>query len=85
MYKLEGEEDMPAIDFYAVWTALREAFHLVAQLLAMFGLGEWGGRVMAALLFATFFFLAGAFKKTRRVVGILLAVSIALAVALALL
>jgi hypothetical protein len=82
---LEGEEDMPAVDFYAVWTALREAFHLVAQLLAMFGLGEWGGRVMAALLFATFFFLAGAFKKTRRVVGILLAASIALAVALALL
>ena len=76
---------MPAIDFHAVWTALREAFHLVAQLLAMFGLGKWGGRVMAALLFATFFFLAGAFKKTRRVVGILLAVFIALAVMLAML
>ena len=76
---------MPAIDLYAVWTALRETFHLVAQLLAMSGLGEWGGRVMAALLFATFFFLAGAFKKTRRVVGILLAVLIALAVVLAML
>jgi quinol-cytochrome oxidoreductase complex cytochrome b subunit len=83
MYKLEGEEDMPAIDFYAVWTALREAFHLVAQLLAMFGLGEWGGRVMAALLFATFFFLAGTFKKTRRIVGILLALLFMLIVALA--
>ena len=76
---------MPAVDLYAVWTALREAFHLVAQLLAMFGLGEWGGRVMAALLFATFFFLTGAFKKTRKVVGILLAASIVLVVALALL
>jgi hypothetical protein len=49
------------------------------------GLGEWGGRVMAALLFAMFFFLAGVFKKTRKVVGILLAVFIALAVMLAML
>ncbi len=74
---------MPVIDFYAVWTALREAFHLVAQLLAMFGLGEWGGRVMAALLFATFFFLAGVFRKTRRIVGTFLALLFILVVALA--
>ena len=51
----------------------------------MLGLGEWGGRVMAALPFDTSFFLAGAFKKTRRVAGILLAVLIALAVMLAML
>jgi hypothetical protein len=42
---------MPAIDFYAVWTALRETFHIVAQLLAMFGLGEWGGRVIGGIAF----------------------------------
>ncbi len=74
---------MPVIDFYTVWTALKGAFHLVAQLLAMFGLGEWGGRVMAALLFATFFFLAGVFRKTRRIVGIFLAILLILVVALA--
>jgi hypothetical protein len=85
MYKLEGEEDMSATDFYVIWSALRGVFILVAELLAVLGLGEWGGRVMAALLFATFFFLAGAFKKTRKVVGILLAVFIALAVMLAML
>ena len=54
---------MPAIDFYVIWSALRGVFILVAELLAVLGLGEWGGRVMAALLFATSFFLAGAFKK----------------------
>jgi len=74
---------MPVIDFYVVWTALRGVFHLVAQLLAMFGLGEWGGRVMAALLFAAFFFLAGVFRKTRRLVGIFLAILFILVVALA--
>jgi len=74
---------MPVIDFYAVWTALKGAFHLFAQLLATFGLGEWGGRVMAALLFATFFFLAGVFRKTKRIVGIFLAVLFILVVALA--
>jgi hypothetical protein len=61
------------IDFYTVWIMFRGLFHLVAELLAVGGLGEWGGRVMAALLFAAFFFLAGVFKKTRRVVGLLLA------------
>jgi quinol-cytochrome oxidoreductase complex cytochrome b subunit len=83
MYKLEGEEDMPVIDFYVIWSALRGVFILVAELLAVLGLGEWGGRVMAALLFATFFFLAGAFKKTRWMVGILLAILFILVVALA--
>jgi hypothetical protein len=85
MYKLEGEEDMSATDFYVIWSALRGVFILVAELLAVLGLGEWGGRVMAVLLFATSFFFAGAFKKTRKVVGILLAVFIALAVMLAML
>ena len=76
---------MSVIDFYAVWTALKGVFHLVAQLLAVFGLGEWGGRVMAALLFATFFFLAGVFRKTRRIVGTFLALLFILVVALAVL
>jgi hypothetical protein len=47
---------MPAIDFYVIWSALRGVFILVAELLGVLGLGEWGGRVMAALLFATFSF-----------------------------
>ena len=76
---------MSVIDFYVIWSALRGVFILIAKLLAVLGLGEWGGRVMAALLFAMFFFLAGVFKKTRKVVGILLAVFIALAVMLAML
>jgi hypothetical protein len=54
---------MSVIDFYVIWSALRGVFILVAELLGVLWLGAWGGRVMAAVLFATFFFLAGAFKK----------------------
>ncbi|MFN3804725.1 MAG: hypothetical protein ACK4SY_06690 [Pyrobaculum sp.] len=73
---------MPVVDYYAVWQVMREIFHLAASLFASLGLSEWGGRVMAAWLFTAFFFLAGAFKKSRRVVGPLLAALIVLTVLL---
>ncbi|MEM1597873.1 MAG: hypothetical protein QXP31_04095 [Pyrobaculum sp.] len=69
------------VDYYAaVWAALKEVFTLVAGLLAAMGLGEYGGRVVAALLIASFFYLTGVFKKTRRIVGLLLALAVILAV-----
>ncbi|MFN7105012.1 MAG: hypothetical protein ACK4M3_00240 [Pyrobaculum sp.] len=73
---------MPVVDYYAIWQVMREIFHLATSLLAPLGLGEWGGRVMAVWLFTTFFFLAGAFKKSRRIVGPILAVLIVLTILL---
>lgn len=67
---------MPVIDYSILWAIFKTFFNLVVSVLAMLGLGEWGGRVMAVLLFATLFFLAGAFKKTRKIIGPLLALAI---------
>ncbi|AFA38682.1 MAG: hypothetical protein QXS00_04100 [Pyrobaculum sp.] len=75
MRKLEGEEDMP-VDYGAVWAILKAVFNTVATLLASLGFGEAGGRVAAAVFFASFFFLMGVFRKTRRIVGLLLAATI---------
>ncbi|ACB40421.1 hypothetical protein [Pyrobaculum neutrophilum] len=71
------------IDYQLLWGILKGVFNLVAHLLAASGLGEWGGRVMAALLFASFFFMAGVFKRTRKAVGVALAVTIVAVVLLA--
>ncbi|MEZ0319320.1 MAG: hypothetical protein ABWK05_04915 [Pyrobaculum sp.] len=68
------------VDYAAVWAVLKAGFNLVAGLLAATGLGEYGGRVVATLLFASFFYLTGAFKRTRRIVGLVLAVAVILAV-----
>ena len=75
---------MPAVDYSALWAVIKTAFYAVASILAALGLGEAGGRVMAALLFAALFFLTGVFKKTRRVVGPLLAIAIIISILLAL-
>lgn len=60
-----------------IWNIFKTLFFLTASIFAP-SLGEVGGRAMAALLLATVFFLSGVFKKSRKIVGLLLAVSIAL-------
>lgn len=76
MHHMEREEDMSALEL--VWEFMRLAFNLVANLLAEMGLGTYGGKAMAALLFASFFFIAGAVRRLRRIVGPALAVILVL-------
>ncbi len=60
-----------------VWNIFKTIFYLTASFFTP-SMGEVGGRAMAALLLVTFFFLSGVFRRSRRVAGLLLAVSIAL-------
>ena len=83
MCKLEGEEDMPVIDYATIWAIIKTVFNAIASILSSMGLGEYGVRIVAVLLIATFFFLSGVFKKTRRVIGPLLALVLLLVVLLA--
>jgi len=76
---VEGASDMP-LDYSSVWYIVKGAFTLLATLFAALGFGEYGGRVMAALFILSLFYLSGVFKKTRRVVGLALALVIVILV-----
>ncbi|MEM1662756.1 MAG: hypothetical protein QXU58_00465 [Pyrobaculum sp.] len=69
---------MSVIDYGTVWEFIRQGFLLLSTILANLGFGESGGKVMATLLIAAFFYLSGVFKKTRLVVGVSLALAIVL-------
>lgn len=69
---------MPVIDYASVWEFMRQIFLFLSGILSTFGFGESGGKVMAALLIASLFYLSGVFKKTRFIVGISLALVIVL-------
>ncbi|MEM0484087.1 MAG: hypothetical protein QW434_05255 [Pyrobaculum sp.] len=75
---------MPVVDYAAIWTFIKAIFNAIASVLSSMGLGEYGGRVVAVLLLAALFYLSGVFKKTRRVVGPLLALALLIVVLMAL-